>query len=71
MRNARLQRPNGETRNILPTIIEIIDISHDRFLNGKHGGREHASSVKKEVLFRRIIEKKVSFKSSQVKIINQ
>ena len=29
LQNARLQRPNGETRNILPTIIEIIDISHD------------------------------------------
>ena len=29
VRNARLQRPNGEIRNILPAILEHIDISHD------------------------------------------
>ena len=40
MQNSRLQRPSGETRNILPTILEIIDIFHDRFLNGKNGGKE-------------------------------
>ena len=45
----------------------VIDISHDRFLNGKHGWREDASSVKKKVLFRRIIQKEVLFKSSYVK----
>ena len=32
---------NGEIRNILPTILENIDISHDRVLGGKHGGRKH------------------------------
>ncbi|KAF3423880.1 hypothetical protein E2986_13864 [Frieseomelitta varia] len=26
----------------------VIDISHDRFLSGKHGGKEHTSSVVKE-----------------------
>ena len=45
----------------------MIDISHHRFLNGKHGGREDASSVKKKALSRRIIQKEVSFKSSYVK----
>ena len=38
-RNALLQRPNGETRSIFPTIIEIIDISHDRFLAGNMAER--------------------------------
>ena len=64
----RLQRPNGEIWNIRPTIIKIIDISHDRFLSGKHGGKGHASSVKKEALFRKVIQKEVSSSSSQVKI---
>ena len=67
-RNARLQRSNGEICNTLLTILELIDIFHDRFSNKKHGGKEHASFVKKEALFRRITQKKVSFKSSQVKI---
>ena len=35
VRNVRLQRPNGEIRNTLPTILEHIDIFHDRFLTGK------------------------------------
>ena len=43
---------NGEIRNILPAILEIIDITHDRFLSGKHGGKKHTSSVKKKVLSR-------------------
>ena len=58
-----------------PTILEIIDISHDRFLSGRvdfngdfNGGRKHTSFVKKEVSFRKIIEKEVSFSNSQVKI---
>ncbi|CAD1471556.1 unnamed protein product, partial [Heterotrigona itama] len=42
-----------------------IDISHDRFLSGKHGGKEHASSVKQEVLSRRITQEEISSKSSQ------
>ena len=37
-------------------------------LSGKHVGRKHISSVKKKVLSRRIIQKNVSFRSSQVKI---
>ena len=49
MRNVRLQRSNGEIRNILPTILERIDISHDRFLSGNNGGRKHTASVKKSI----------------------
>ena len=56
-RNARLQRPNGEIRNILPAILEHIDISHDRFYSGNNGGEKHTSSVKKEVLYSKIIQK--------------
>ncbi|XP_043522722.1 uncharacterized protein LOC122535327 [Frieseomelitta varia] len=37
----------------------MIYISHDRFLNGKRGGKEDVLFVKKEVLFRRIIQKEV------------
>ena len=59
---------NGEVRNTHPTILEHIDISHDRVLNGIHGGKEYASSVKKKVLSRRIIQKEVSFKSCHVKL---
>ena len=36
----------------------VIDISHGRFLNGKNGGEKHISSVKKEVLSRKIIQKR-------------
>ncbi|XP_043507185.1 uncharacterized protein LOC122527247 [Frieseomelitta varia] len=43
---------NGEIRNTLPAILEIIDIFHDRFLSGKHGGKKHTSSVKKKLLSR-------------------
>ena len=59
---------NGEIRNIFPTILEHIDISHNRFSGGKHGGKKYTSSVKKKVLSRRIIQKEVLSKSSQVKI---
>ena len=41
----------------------LIDISHDRFLSGKNGGKKHTSSVKGEIL-----EKNHPRKSSQVKI---
>ena len=57
-RNMRLQRPSGELRNILPTILEYIDISHDRFLNGKNGGRKNISALKKKVLSRKSSRKK-------------
>ena len=59
---------NGEIRNTLPTIFEHIDIFHDRFSNGNHGGKEHVSSVKKEAFSRKIIQKEILFKSSQVNI---
>ena len=51
---------------VLPTIIELNYWYFSRSIfSGKHGGKEHASSVKKEVLFRRIIQKEVLSKSSQ------
>ncbi|XP_043525091.1 uncharacterized protein LOC122536656 [Frieseomelitta varia] len=51
-------RSNGEICNTLPLILEYIDISHDRFLNGKNGGRKHTSSLKKKVLSRKSSRKK-------------
>ena len=45
-----------------------IDISRDRFSNGKHGGKEHASSVKKDALSLKNSEKEVSYKNFELKI---
>ena len=56
---------HGEIRNYKHFLrfSNVIDISHDRFLSDKHGGKEHTSPVKKEVLSRRIIQKEVLFTS--------
>ena len=66
----RLQRPNGEIRNVLRTILE-----RNRYFSGsisnrevavKDGGEMHTASVEKEVLSRKITQKKVSFRSFQL-----
>ena len=71
VRNVRLQRPNGQIRNTLPTILEHIDIFHDRFLTGKWRlkWRNEAHRIcKEERIIQKNHQKEVSYKSSQVKI---
>ena len=43
---------NGEIRNILPMILEPNRYFSRSIFNGKHGGKEHVSFVKKKVLSR-------------------
>ena len=70
LRNTWLQRHYTVEYGILfLRFPKVIDISHDPVLSEKHDGKKHISPVrKKEVLSRRIIQKEVSFRSSQVKI---